>query len=199
METRPREPESTTRRRPARVLLLAVPLCALFLAAGEPPEGEPPVAVYAELDGTWEGTFAGYDAEGRELYRISVRQQYRTVDGERQEVRIEDRLEDGTVITGHGFNTARRLADGSLELRCVVEKSNGDRVEHQGRLGRTPDGLPQLVWFSEAGDRIEVFREVVRQTAEGPVYTIDGVGRYGGSLIVMAGRYRKVAERPGPR
>lgn len=155
------------------------------------------MAAFAELDGSWAGTFAGYDAEGRELYRISVRQHYRTVDDERQEVRITDVLEDGTVITGRGYNTARRLPDGSLELRCIVEKSNGDRVEHRGRLGRTPDGLPQLVWYSSAPDRLEVFREVVRHDAEGPVYTIDGVGRYGDSTVVMAGRYRKVeGERP---
>ena len=172
---------------------------ALFLLAGAMPAGDlppdaPPAAVFADLDGTWAGTFVGYDTQGRELYRIAVRQTYRTVDGETQSVEIADTLEDGTVITGQGKNVARRGGDGTLELRCLVEKSNGERVEHQGRLARGPDGEPQIVWFSEAPGRLEVFREAVRRHGEGWVYTIDGVGRYGESLIVMAGRYRKVAD-----
>ena len=177
-------------------LLLSIALLT-SAGAGEHPasavgSSSEPVSVFAELDGTWEGTFAGYDTEGKELYRIAVRQHYQTVDGERQAVRIRDTLEDGTIITGEGFNVARREADGSLSLRCLVEKSTGDRVEHQGRLGRDPDGLPQLVWYSNAADRVEVFREVVRHEGGGLVYTIDGVGRYDGTVIVMAGRYRKV-------
>lgn len=172
-------------------------LTFLALAGSSNPADAPPVAVFADLDGTWEGTLAGYDTEGRELYRIRVRQHYRTVDDERQAVRIEDTAEDGTVVTGEGWNVARRADDGSLELRCIVEKSNGDRVEHHGRVGQSPDGLPQIVWYSELPGRLETFREVVRQDRDGWTYTIDGVGRYGDALVVMAGRYRKVADGDG--
>lgn len=167
----------------------------LLIAAGgaahaeEPPA---PSAVFAALDGTWEGTFAGYDAEGRELYRIHARHTYRTVDGERQAAEIEDTLADGTVITGEGYNVARRRPDGSLVLLCQIEKSNGERVEHQGTLGQAPDGTPQLVWHSREPGRLEIFREVVRREGDGWVYTIDGYGRYGDTEVVMAGRYRKI-------
>ena len=167
---------------------------ALFLLAGEAAPEATPVSVFADLDGVWEGTFVGYDIQGQELYRIAVRQTYRTVGDETQTVEIADTLQDGTVITGRGKNIARRQQDGSLDLLCVVAKSNGDRVEHQGRIARGPDGEPQLVWYSDGPERSEMFREAVRREGEGWVYTIDGVGRYGESLIVMAGRYRKVAD-----
>ena len=174
----------------AALVLLWV--CSPTLANPPAADGPDPVSVFASLDGTWEGTFAGYDTEGRELYRIHARHSYKTIDAERQEARIEDTLPDGTVITGKGHNIARRREDGSLELLCVIEKSDGDRVEHRGTLGRAPDGTPQLVWHSRGEERVEVFREVVRQEGEGWVYTIDGYGRYGGSEVVMAGRYLKV-------
>lgn len=172
-------------------------LVLTFLAspvfAGEAPGAEvDPVAVYSELDGAWAGEFVGWDEKGEELYRIQVRQEYRTVDAETQEVVITDTLADGTVIRGRGRNIARRRADGSLELLCIVEKSNGDRVEHRGRLIRGPGGEGQLVWWSQEPDRTETFREVVRGEGESAVYSIDGVGRYGGSTVVMAGRYRPV-------
>lgn len=169
----------------------------LLLTAGHPAPDGTPVAVYADLDGTWEGTFVGYDTEGQELYRIAVRQTYRTIDEETQTVEIEDTLADGTVVTGKGHNLARRARDGSLELRCIVEKSTGDRVDHSGRLGTGPGGETQLVWYSDSPGRLEVFREVVRKDGDGWVYTIDGVGRYGESLILMAGRYRKVSGSSG--
>lgn len=164
-----------------------------------------PVTVFEDLDGTWEGTFVGWDTSGRELYRIAVRQTYRTVDAHTQVVEIEDRMPDGTVIAGRGENTARRNGAGKLELRCVVVKSNGERVEHQGRLVQGPDGTEELVWFSREEGREEMFRERVRAVeGEGggeEVYEIDGVGRYGdgaGQVIVMAGRYRRAPEPPTP-
>lgn len=172
---------------------LAISALSLFLLA---PVSElpPPVSVFADLDGTWAGTFVGYDLEGRELYRISVRQVYRTVDGETQTVRIEDTLGDGSVVVGRGENVARRRPDGGLELYCRVEKSNGDRVEHQGRLIDGPDGETEIVWYSREEGRREMFREAVRRDGEGWVYTIDGVGRYGESVVVMAGRYRRLSQ-----
>ncbi|MDA8016706.1 MAG: hypothetical protein MPN21_04585 [Thermoanaerobaculia bacterium] len=151
-----------------------------------------PVDVFGELDGTWEGTFVGYDLEGIEQYRIQVRQVYRTVDDETQVVQIEDRMADGAVVRGEGANVARRLPDGSLELLCRVEKSNGDRVEHRGRLVSGPDGRKEIVWYSRESKRREMFREWVHHDAEGPVYAIEGVGQYGETTVVMSGRYRKI-------
>ena len=164
---------------------------ALLPAAGS---AEAPVAVFAELDGRWAGTFAGYDESGLELYRIAVEQSYRTVDAHTQEVRIRDRMADGTVITGEGENRAPRRADGSLDLSCEVRKSNGERVVHRGRLIEGIDGHRHLVWYSRSPDRVETFREVVRDEGGAPVYEIQGMGRYGESLILMHGRYRKVGE-----
>lgn len=157
----------------------------------DPAAPSPPVAVFAELDGSWAGTFVGYDPGGRELYRIEVRQTYTTVDENTQEVAIRDTQPDGTVVTGRGVNTARRLADGSLELTCRVEKSTGETVEHRGRRVTGPDGDRQLVWYSSEPGRQETFRERVRHEGEAAYYLIDGVGRYGDSTVLMAGRYRK--------
>lgn len=174
------------------MLWLAVCLTLLPAAAG-PAAGAagegPPVAVFAALDGTWQGTFVGYDADGRERYRLTVRQTYRTVDETTQTVTIEDRQADGTVTTGRGWNTAHRQADGSLRLRCVVEKSDGTRVAHEGRLARGPDGAVNLIWWSAEGDRVETFRERVVEENGERVYRIDGMGRYGDTLMLMAGRY----------
>lgn len=163
---------------------------AVFLAAAG--SDAPPVSVFADLDGSWAGTFVGYDLEGNELYRISVRQVYRTVDDGTQSVEIEDTFADGAVVTGHGRNVARRLPDGTLELRCEVEKSNGERVEHRGRLVEGPDGRTEIVWFSRRAGRREMFREAVRRDGGGWLYTIDGAGAYGETFVVMAGRYRKL-------
>ena len=186
-----------------RVVVGAVLVGLVGAAAGvADPRGEasgdvePPIAVFAELDGTWEGEFVGWNREGRELYRIRVRQTYRTVDEHTQRVEIEDRMPDGSVITGHGENSARRTEDGGLELRCRVEKSNGERVEHRGRLVEGPDGEEELLWHSEGDGRWEMFREGVRGEGDTEVYEIDGVGRYGDQVVVMAGRYRRV-EREG--
>ncbi|NNF43063.1 MAG: hypothetical protein HKN62_08435 [Phycisphaerales bacterium] len=153
-----------------------------------------PVAVYHELDGTWRGTFVGFDAAGRELYRIRVEQVYETVDATTQRVRVKDTMPDGTVITGEGENTARRRPDGSLELRCVVRKSNGERVEHAGRVVRGPGGGSALVWHSRSTDRTETFLEQVRTVGERTLYEINGMGRYGGSAMLMQGRYVRQAD-----
>lgn len=189
---------------PAALVLLTVLTVLALLAVTPLPchaagdaKGENPVEVFAELDGTWEGTFTGYDRQGNELYRIQVRQTYRTVDATTQSVDLADTMESGEVITGKGTNKAVRREDGSLALECTVVKSNGETVRHEGTLGKTPDGQPQIVWHSQGEDRWETFRETVRETCEGPVYTIDGVGRYGDSVIMMAGRYKKVAD-PDP-
>ena len=155
------------------------------------PPDSPPVGVFAALDGTWAGTFVGYDASGRELYRIRARHTYRTVSDTEQAVEIADTMPDGTVVTGRGVNSAVRGADGSVTLRCLVEKSNGERVDHAGRLVRGPDGQEQIVWFTHAPGRVETFREVVRSEGDRLVYEINGMGRYDDTLILMVGRYYK--------
>ncbi|MHC4947352.1 MAG: hypothetical protein ACYTG1_03710 [Planctomycetota bacterium] len=174
-------------------------VACLWLALAPPGPGiagPPPVAVYAKLDGAWEGTFVGLGPDGRELYRLRVRQVYVTVDEHTQRVTITDRLADGTVVEGRGVNTARRRPDGTLALTCRVEKSTGEVVEHDGRLVRGPDGDEQLVWHSRADDRVETFRETVRNEADGDVYEINGMGRYGDTLVLMHGRYRRVPPDP---
>lgn len=154
-----------------------------------------PVKVYAKLDGKWRGTFVGYDAQGKELYRIRVEQRYKTVSSTVQKVEIRDTdMKTGKTVTGEGENIARIREDGTLELLCVVRKSNGDTVEHQGRLVKGADGEEQLVWYTQKADRSETFREVVRKENGVEVYSIDGMGRYGGTLILMHGRYARVKE-----
>lgn len=158
----------------------------------------PPVAVFASLDGTWEGTFVGYDVTGVELYRIRVRQTYETVDATTQRVTIRDEMPDGTVITGEGENLARRRADGTLELECIVRKSNGERVAHRGREVLDAAGHHALVWYSEDAGRTETFLESVAGEGGERVYRIKGVGTYGETTILMSGRYVRVDEpRPG--
>ena len=150
-----------------------------------------PVEVFADLEGTWSGTFVGYDQTGNELYRIAVKQRYQTLNDTMQKVIIYDTMPDGTVISGSGINTARRRADGSLDLRCSIDKSNGQRVAHTGRVVIGPDGDQQIVWYSSGPDRIETFREVVRREGDRLVYEINGMGRYGKTMILMHGRYIK--------
>ena len=91
-----------------------------------------------------------------------------------------------------GKNIAHRTAAGDLELFCDVKKSNGDRVQHKGRLVKGPIGTTQFVWYSVSADRSETFREAVVRDGKKTTYVINGMGRYGDSLILMAGRYLKV-------
>lgn len=172
------------------ILCLFVPLAGG--PVGQPPVAPPPVSVFADLDGTWAGTFVSYDAAGNELGRITARHTYRTVSETEQAVQIVDVMPDGTEIRGTGTNEARRRPDGSLELRCLVDKSNGERVDHAGRLVRGPDGDRQIVWYTRRPGRVETFREVVRDDKGGRVYEINGMGRYGDTLVLMTGRYRRV-------
>lgn len=169
-----------------RMLLLLAILLTL------PPTQEPraearPVDVFAGWDGSWQGTFVGYDPTGKELYRIAVRQTYRTLDATTQEVTIRDTMADGEVIEGKGRNTAERAADGTLRLRCQVTKSNGDEVVHEGRVVRGPSDRREIVWSSVSEARSETFREWV----DGDRYWIHGMGRYDGTLMLMAGEYRR--------
>lgn len=179
------------------VMLVVASSAAPGSTRGEAPPS-PPVSVFAELDGTWEGSFVGRGELGDELYRLFVRQTYRTIDAHTQTVEIEDRMPDGTVILGKGENTARRREDGSLELRCRVEKSNGERVEHVGRLVEEPNGDRTIVWESRSEDRTEAFRERVRHEDGTDVYEIDGVGRYGDRVVTMTGRYYRIEPEVSP-
>ncbi|MEN0064612.1 MAG: hypothetical protein AAGA48_20855 [Myxococcota bacterium] len=171
------------------MLWLALPQ-ALAQPTVPPSPPDRPVEVFAELDGIWSGQFVGYDAQGKELYRIDVRQEYTTVDAHTQKVEIRDAMQDGMVITGRGVNVAK-LVDGRLSLSCVVDKSNGDHVEHQGRIVTLPSGEPGLVWSSVRKGRSETFLEYVTEENGKAVYRIQGTGRYGDTLIVMSGRYVK--------
>lgn len=187
------------RRRSHRLARLALAAAAVATAAAASPRpaasaspgGDDPVAIFAALDGIWTGTFVGYDAAGKELYRIRSRQTYKTLDATTQSVELADTDANGATTKGTGRNVAKRLADGSLELRCSVDKSNGDHVEHAGRVVKGPDGDDEIVWSSQKTGRSETFRERVTGRGKEAVYEIDGMGRYGDALILMAGRYRR--------
>jgi hypothetical protein len=180
---------------PIALLVLATTM-AVAPPAGDAATVDRPVAVFADLDGTWRGTFVGYDTTGKELYRIAVTQHYETVNATTQRVKIEDVMSDGTRITGEGENVARRGDDGALALTCVVRKSNGETARHRGRIVTGPDGGKGLVWYSSAPDRVETFRETVRREGAEHVYEINGLGQYGRTLILMHGRYVKQPEPP---
>lgn len=152
----------------------------------------PPVSVFSDLDGTWEGNFIGYDLKGNILYKIKVRQIYKTVNRTTQSVEIEDTLSNGEVIRGKGRNIADIKSDGSLELKCIVEKSNGDRVDHVGRLTEGPGGEKKLIWYSMDDNKQEMFVEGVEKSGEETFYTISGMGIYGNTAVLMEGRYKKV-------
>src|SRR5947208_4767425 len=126
-------------------------------------QGPRSVYVFAQLEGTWQGSFVGYDEQCKELYRLRVRQVYRAINTTTQKVEIEDIMPDGTKITSAGENTAVRRPDGSWWLRCKLLKSNGERVEHEGRIVKGPEGDEQIVWYTNKPDRIEVFREAGRR------------------------------------
>lgn len=167
-------------------------------------EGSNPVDVFKELDGTWKGYFVGYSPEGEELYRIEVEQTYKTVNETTQTVRIRDKnLKTGEVVTGQGRNVAAVGPNGEIKLRCLVQKANGEAVAHDGRIVRGAEGREQIIWYSVSPGRSETFREAVRKSDTRAVYTIDGMGQYGGNLILMHGRYfrkdsRTAAPEPPP-
>ncbi len=151
-----------------------------------------PVAVFSELDGKWEGNFIGYNSKGEILYKIEVTQTYKTINDTTQEVYIKDKSEDGKVTTGKGKNIATKNSDGSLSLKCIVEKSSGDKVEHNGTISKGPDGEKNIIWYSEKPGRIETFRESVEKRSDGEYYLIQGMGIYGKTSVLMSGKYKKV-------
>ncbi len=177
----------------SRVTILVALGAAMLplLTCGSDAPAPRPVDVFANLDGTWKGVYAGYDETGKELYRIRVEQRYHIVDDNTQKVTIRDTMSDGKVITGEGENLAIPRDDGSVELRCVVRKSNGETAEHNGRLVKGPDGDKQIIWYSKKPGKVEMFRETVRSEGGRTVYSINGTGRYGEMLILMNGRYYK--------
>lgn len=154
--------------------------------------GKKPVSVFSELDGKWQGSFIGYSTKGNIIYKIEVTQIYKTISDTTQHVYIEDKAEDGKITKGIGKNIAAFNEDGSLKLKCIVEKSNGERVEHEGILSKGPDGKKNIIWFSEKPERIETFREWVEDRSDGKHYLIQGMGQYGDTLILMSGSYKKI-------
>ncbi|MEM7203933.1 MAG: hypothetical protein AAF628_26975 [Planctomycetota bacterium] len=159
--------------------------------ASDETQPERPIDVLAAWDGTWRGRFVSYDPQGNELSRIKVRQVYRTIDANTQEVTIRDQMPDGKVIEGRGRNVAELEPDGTIRLRCIVEKSDGSRVEHRGRIITGPGGGKQILWWSNEPGRVESFREWVWGSAQQARYSIHGLGQYGDQVLLMAGEYRR--------
>jgi len=67
-----------------------------------------PLQAFARLNGTWVGSFVGYDNRGEELYRIRVKQMYQILNRTTQRVEIEDLMSDGTKVTGISSQIQRR-------------------------------------------------------------------------------------------
>lgn len=174
--------------------IIIMPLVCLLISFSEAFSETNPVEIFAELNGTWKGAFVGYDQTGNELYRIKVKQTYQTVNDTTQTVHIEDSYPNGEIVTGEGQNIIAKEPDGTLSLKCIVRKSNGEHVQHHGRVMSGPMGKKQLIWYSEDHDRSEVFREAIEEHADGIYYTINGTGIYGNTLVLMAGSYRKQTE-----
>lgn len=149
------------------------------------------VDVFSELNGTWKGTFIGYDLTGKELYRIDVIQTYKTIDEVTQSVQITDIYPSGEIVTGEGKNIAIKTLDGSLNLECEVKKSNGEYVKHKGRVVFDPNGKKHLIWYSNNQKRREMFYETVEDHIDGTYYTIKGIGIHKNNDIFMVGSYRK--------
>lgn len=176
------------------IFFVVLGLAVLPFLAWAASSGSAPVVIFEELEGTWDGDFVGYDESGIELYRIKVKQTYKTVDDNHQKVTIEDRMPDGAIVRGEGNNIAYRNASGGFDISCDVKKTNGDRVQHRGRLIKGPSGSKEFIWYSSSEDKTETFREEVIREGESTYYVINGMGRYGDRLILMAGRYKKVSE-----
>jgi hypothetical protein len=170
---------------------LSLPLLPFLVGNQTYSRDSSPIQALAQLNGIWSGIFVGYDLLGKELYRIRVKQVYRSINQTPQKVEIEDMMPDGTTIIGVGENTASRRADGSLVLRCSIVKSNGDQVDHEGKLIIGPDGDEQILWITDKPNRKEIFREFVRKEGNQTVYSIHGMGQYGTTLILMSGSYHK--------
>lgn len=179
----------------AAMLIAMAPGATLTAQTNAPP----PVSVFADLDGSWEGEFAGYGEDGRERYRLRVRQTYTTINDHTQRVDMAETAADGKTVTGTGMNIATRDPSGGLVLRCLVTKSDGDSVEHSGHLGLSPGGTTQIVWSTRGRRRTEIFREKVTRDGDGFRYDINGTGRYGDTVTLMAGLYRKVRAGHGAR
>lgn len=163
-----------------------------FTYSSEHNTDKKPVSVFSELEGKWQGQFAGYDTKGNILYNLDVTQIYKTVNNTTQNVYIEDKSEDGTVTTGKGQNIAIIKSDGTLEMKCIVKKSNGEMSKHQGALSKGPDGRKNIIWHSEKPGKTETFREWVEKREGGTYYMIQGMGIYENTPILMSGSYRKV-------
>lgn len=175
-------------------MMIAMTLGATLAAQTNAP---PPVSVFADLDGSWEGEFIGYGDDGRERYRMRVRQTYTTINDHTQRVEMTETAADGKTVTGTGMNIATRDPSGALVLRCLVTKSNGDSVVHSGQLGMSQGGTTQIVWSARGRGRTEIFRETLTRDGDRIRYDIDGAGHYGDTVMLMAGQYWRVSAGTG--
>lgn len=144
-------------------------------------------APFARWAGVWEGVFVSRRPDGTPVESTRVRQEYIDVNPLEQSVVITDKQASGVTIVSHGTN---RSVPGGLE--CRVTDPNGVSKVLEGRKEGTA-----IFWHRRvlsAGIE-ESFREEILRTPTGDLYTIDGVGFYGGAagtVLLFEGRYRRV-------
>lgn len=161
---------------------LLVCIGAFTAASGCRGQEVPAARVFAAWDGTWRGRFEVQDASGRTTQVLDVEQRYRSESDDLQHGEFVERdLASGRVQTARAMNSRR----GDV-LRCVVEKSSGERIEH---IGRAIAG--GIEWRREVPGARERFEErIVTSTSGDTIYEIRGWGEYGGGpRLTFRGRY----------
>lgn len=172
----------------------AVVLClgAVFGACAQPgPADARRPAVLDQFDGDWAGTFRVYTYDGTLVDSLVAEHRYHW-EGAVQHGTFTDRYPDGRVVRA----TARNYVEDGV-LYCEVEKDNGERTVHRGRV---QDGA--VIWYRQTEEGLtESFRERVVPTPGGPEYQIDGFGVYpsedgGSAKLLFVGRYQAVSSGP---
>ncbi|MEM8782972.1 MAG: hypothetical protein AAGE65_08980 [Planctomycetota bacterium] len=138
-------------------------------------------AILDPWTGRWAGEFVVYAADGAVLTRLRVEQHYRW-DGPIQRATFREVNERGEVVTAEAAN----YQDAQGRLICTVEKSNGERSLHVGRMS---DGY--LFWSADRPGVTETFRERVEGEGSAAAYEIHGLGVYDGAAYLFHGRYER--------
>ncbi|MEM6394523.1 MAG: hypothetical protein AAF797_17285 [Planctomycetota bacterium] len=155
----------------------------VFPQAGESMSAENR-AILDPWTGQWQGEFVVYAVDGSVLTRLQVRQRY-WWDGDIQRAEFHETNEKGEVVTA----VAANYEDDQGRLVCTVEKSNGERSLHFGKMS---DGY--LFWSADRPGVTETFRERVEGQGAGAAYAINGLGVYGGTPFLFYGWYTRPTE-----
>lgn len=157
---------------------------AAFWLSLRPREGaERRMSPFAEWDGTWEGEVQGFDADGRRVTHLRLRQEFRHVPSDdqfRQEMHVQvTDLATGATKEEKALNSAD--FDGT-RLRRKTYKEKGSVVELREGVR---DGAT-IVWTREVPGGMETLRERI----EGDSYIVEGEGFGGEAPTVMRITFR---------